>query len=222
SRALARGGRGRAARGRGRPGERRGGGRGAGSPARAPSRRRAAAAGDLRLPACGHRSPVTAAASVRSGGDHGLRAARRASAGGGARASLRARRGGPGLVGHAGLAARGRNRASGGAAMRCVVLLGVLLLAGCRGEEGAPPAEEASESAPAPEVRWAPVRSPGDASVLEAPAIVRAAPDANGEVSVSVSARVERVHVQVGTRVERGAVVVDVLAPQVLAAAATY
>lgn len=106
--------------------------------------------------------------------------------------------------------------------MRCVVLLGVLLLAGCRGEEGAPPAEEASESAPAPEVRWAPVRSPGDASVLEAPAIVRAAPDANGEVSVSVSARVERVHVQVGTRVERGAVVVDVLAPQVLAAAATY
>jgi multidrug efflux pump subunit AcrA (membrane-fusion protein) len=107
--------------------------------------------------------------------------------------------------------------------MRYVVIFGGLLLAACgRGEEAQPLAQEAADSPPTPEVRWVPVRSPGDTSVLEAPAVVRAAPDANGEVSVSVSARVERVHVQVGTRVERGAVVAEVLAPQVLAAAATY
>lgn len=102
------------------------------------------------------------------------------------------------------------------------LLLSAVLLAACRGEGAPPLAQEAAEEPPTPEVRWVPVRPPGDASVLEAPAIVRADPDANGEVSVSVSARVERVHVQVGTRVERGALVVDVLAPQVLAAAATY
>lgn len=106
--------------------------------------------------------------------------------------------------------------------MRPYAVAGLLLLAACRNEEPESAPETVSEAPPAADTRWVPVVVPQDASLLEAPAVVRADPDASGEVSSTARARVEKVHVRVGSQVERGAPIVDVLAPEVLRAAATY
>ena len=100
----------------------------------------------------------------------------------------------------------------------------VFLCVACRGEGGTAPAPEAAETPPTEvaALRWVPVSAPQDASLLEAPAVVRAAAGASGEVSSSYRAHVERVHTQVGSRVERGDPIVDVLAPEVFEAAAAY
>ncbi|MGE0786615.1 MAG: efflux RND transporter periplasmic adaptor subunit [Sandaracinaceae bacterium] len=82
--------------------------------------------------------------------------------------------------------------------------------------------EEASVEAPTASVRWTLVRRPSDASILEAPGVARAGADATGDVGTTFRARVAAVHVRAGMRVERGAPVVDVVAPDVLDAAAAY
>lgn len=106
--------------------------------------------------------------------------------------------------------------------MRFSAVVGLLLLAACHNEEPESAPKAVSEAAPAADTRWVPVVVPKDASLLEAPAVVRADPEASGQVSSTARARVEKVHVRVGSRVERGAPIVDVLAPEVLRAAATY
>ena len=70
--------------------------------------------------------------------------------------------------------------------------------------------------------RFVPVREPGDASILEAPAIVRASAAAFGEVTPPAPLRIASVHVQVGQTVSVGDPIVDAYIPEVLDAAATY
>lgn len=80
----------------------------------------------------------------------------------------------------------------------------------------APEAEERRAAA-----RLVTVRRPSDATLVEAPAVVRASPEAAGEVSTNFRARVERVHVRVGEVVAEDDPIVDVIAPEVVDAAAT-
>jgi multidrug efflux pump subunit AcrA (membrane-fusion protein) len=61
---------------------------------------------------------------------------------------------------------------------------------------------------------------PSDLALLEAPARVVAAPGSEARVAASHQARVLRVHVRAGDRVEAGAPIVDVVVPEVLDAAA--
>lgn len=70
------------------------------------------------------------------------------------------------------------------------------------------------------EPRTTRARSPGDLALLEAPARLVAAPGSEAHVSASHEARVVRVHVRAGDRVALGAPIVDVIVPEVLAAAA--
>ncbi len=97
----------------------------------------------------------------------------------------------------------------------------LLLFSACAQE---PPLEEAAQPPPVATAasRWVEVRSPTDASILEAPAIARASADAYGEVTPPATLRIARVHVQVGQAVSAGDPIVDAYAPQVLDAAATY
>jgi multidrug efflux pump subunit AcrA (membrane-fusion protein) len=97
----------------------------------------------------------------------------------------------------------------------------VVVLGACGDTRDAPEAEEAHEAESA-STRWAPVTRPTDLSIVEAPARVLTPPDASGEISPTFRARVVRVHVQPGERVEAGAPIVDVVAPDVLDAAAAY
>lgn len=85
--------------------------------------------------------------------------------------------------------------------------------------ETSPPAVGADSSA---STRWAAVRPPEDASLLEAPAVARVSADATGDVAVTLRARVERVHVRAGSVVRAGDPIVDVGSPELLEAAAAY
>lgn len=105
---------------------------------------------------------------------------------------------------------------------RTLLVMSLCLVACGRDETSAPPEEPAAPPAHTVALRWVPVMVPEDASLLEAPGVVRAAAEATGEVSSSYRARVERVHTRVGSVIERGDPVVDVLAPEVFEAAATY
>jgi membrane fusion protein, heavy metal efflux system len=87
-------------------------------------------------------------------------------------------------------------------------------------ELGAERALEGRE-APRPSARLVEVRAPRDVSILESPAIVRADPASAGEIGSAFRAQVSRVHVRVGERVDAGDPVVDVIAPEVIEAAAT-
>ncbi len=107
-----------------------------------------------------------------------------------------------------------------GAVVVAVVVALALGLGGCGSEPMAIEAEPAAEATSAP-TPWVAVRSPDDESLLEAPAIVRAA-GASGAVSASVQVRVVRLHVSAGSVVSAGDPVVDVAAPELLDAAATY
>jgi multidrug efflux pump subunit AcrA (membrane-fusion protein) len=97
------------------------------------------------------------------------------------------------------------------------VLAGVVL-AGCSGSsaEGAETPTEAVPAAP----RSDPARTPSDLSLLEAPAHVVISPGSEARVAASHQARVVRVHVRAGDRVEAGTPIVDVVMPEVLEAAA--
>jgi cobalt-zinc-cadmium efflux system membrane fusion protein len=99
-----------------------------------------------------------------------------------------------------------------------VALLACVLL-GC----GAPPAEATEEpSAASAPTRWVRVRAPEDLSLLEAPARVVSTTTAAGEVTAPMTMRVARVHVAPGQHVDEGDPVLDVVAPDVLTAAAQW
>lgn len=90
---------------------------------------------------------------------------------------------------------------------------------GCSGGHGAPTSTTREEAA-APTQRVTVARAPHDLSLLEAPARIVAAPGSEARVAASHDARVVLVHVRAGDHVEAGAPVVDVVIPEVLAAAA--
>lgn len=101
------------------------------------------------------------------------------------------------------------------------LLLSILLVA-CGRDEPAPtePAIEPARSAAA--TRWVAVVRPEDRSILESPAVVRAAADSVGDVAVTVRARVVRVHARPGTQLDVDAPVLDVAPAELLDAAAEY
>jgi membrane fusion protein, heavy metal efflux system len=110
--------------------------------------------------------------------------------------------------------------------MRRGVLLALAVLSACARPaadppHGSPPSSPpaAPTSVPAP---WVPVRPPRDVSLLEMPAQVLVAPESSGAVTPPFTARVVRVLVRAGERVDKGAPVVEVVMPQVVSAAGAY
>jgi len=97
-------------------------------------------------------------------------------------------------------------------------MLSLLLLA-C-GESAPATVETTAEEELTGAARWEPARRPSDASMLEHPARVVADAAASGELGAPFRARVLRVHVSPGARVEAGDPVLDVVMPEVLDAAA--
>lgn len=94
-----------------------------------------------------------------------------------------------------------------------------LVAPGCGGGGDTSPSSGADEAvAPTPRVTIA--RAPHDLSLLEAPARIVPAPGSEARVAASHDARVVLVHVRAGDHVEAGAPIVDVVIPEVLAAAA--
>lgn len=93
-----------------------------------------------------------------------------------------------------------------------------LLLAACSPESGAPqaPAEARPTSSPVP---WSVARDASGLPLLEAPATVVGPADAEATISPPARTRVQKVHVQVGDRVEAGQPLADVVMPEVLEAA---
>lgn len=69
---------------------------------------------------------------------------------------------------------------------------------------------------------WVALRSARDATLLEMPAQVLAAPEAQGVVVPPSAARIMRVLVRPGQRVVKGAPLVEVVMPQLVAAAGAY
>ncbi len=95
-------------------------------------------------------------------------------------------------------------------------------LSACTSPTPAPTAEPETRSAASASSRFVAIVRPEDGSILEAPAIVRGSSGAFGEVTAPASLRIARVHVQVGDEVAVGDPIVDVYAPALLDAAATY
>lgn len=93
-------------------------------------------------------------------------------------------------------------------------------VAGCGAPKAEPTAEVGEPASRA--ARWIQPERPQDKSLLELPAFLRAQPESRGDVSTLSRVRIARVHVQAGARVEAGAPLVDVVAPEVLEAAAAY
>ncbi len=103
---------------------------------------------------------------------------------------------------------------------RHVPLALALVLAAARCGPAEPP-PEADPEPPPNELRWEQITAPDDASVLRAPAVVRA-PRAQADVAAPIAVQVVRIHADPGTRVEAGAPIVDVTAPSLLEGAAGY
>ena len=95
----------------------------------------------------------------------------------------------------------------------------VLLVAGCTSHapELAQPVQASSAESP-----WVRVRAATSMSLLEAPARVQVSSQSRGAVTPPLPARVMRVWVRPGQQVERGAPIVDVTMPQLVAAAGAY
>jgi cobalt-zinc-cadmium efflux system membrane fusion protein len=110
-----------------------------------------------------------------------------------------------------------------GAARWCAGLcLVIFSLIGC-GSPAAPGAAQAEATErDTREPRWSVVSAPSDLALLEAPARVVPAPGSEAHVAPSHAARVLRVHVRAGDRVEAGAPIADVVMPEVLEAAARW
>lgn len=105
------------------------------------------------------------------------------------------------------------------AARLAPVGLALLLLATGCGASEAPPESPASADERRP-IRTASVSAPSDLSLLEVPARVVPAPGSEARVVPSHEARVLRVLVREGDRVEEGAPIAEVVMPAVLEAAA--
>ena len=101
------------------------------------------------------------------------------------------------------------------------VIVFLVALAACTSEP--PPMRPAEPPSPATAAsRFVTVKQPGDRSILESPAIVRASPAASGEVTAPAPLRIARVHVRAGDAVSAGDPIVDTYAPAVLDAAAVF
>jgi len=100
-------------------------------------------------------------------------------------------------------------------------LLVAALAAGCAKKEDAPlpAADVAPKSAETP---WIAARAPEGLSLLEAPAELVPPAGARGAVTPAFSAKVVKVHVEHGQRVEENAAVVDVVMPELARAAGAY
>lgn len=102
-----------------------------------------------------------------------------------------------------------------------VLVLSLSLLAGgCprkRTEDPLARASRASVAAP-----WVKVREPRGVSLLELPAQVLVSPQTAGAVTPPYPARVIRIYVQPGQRVEKGSPVVEVVMPQLSGSAGLY
>jgi multidrug efflux pump subunit AcrA (membrane-fusion protein) len=97
----------------------------------------------------------------------------------------------------------------------------VMLVSACSQREETPGviADSSPKSAETP---WVAARSPEGLSLLEAPAELVPPASARGAVAPPFSAKVLKVHVDHGQRVEEGAAVVDVLMPELARAAGGY
>lgn len=98
------------------------------------------------------------------------------------------------------------------------IAVALALAAACGGGPAEDPTSAGGELVPTPRVTVA--RAPSDLALLEAPARIVAAPGSEARIAASHDARVVAVHVRAGDRVEAGSPVVDVVIPEVLAAAA--
>ncbi len=111
----------------------------------------------------------------------------------------------------------------GGAAARGFLPWLILSLAACRSGQESAVEQVESEHVKSPastSVPWVRARSAVGTTLLEAPAKIIASPETEGSVSAPSPARVMRVRVQAGQTVSRGGVIVDVVMPQLLEAAA--
>ncbi len=104
-------------------------------------------------------------------------------------------------------------------------ILAATVLAGCdRGTQPAAPAtapapQHQATSTPTP---WIKAIVPGDMTILEVPARTSAPPEATATVTAPVRVQVRRLLVRVGDRVEQGAAIAEVLAPELVQAAAMH
>ena len=101
-------------------------------------------------------------------------------------------------------------------------IVSLVLASGC--EQAAAPAEPAvspDSSGETVSTRWVHPARPNDPSLLSAPAVVRAV-GARADVSALTRVRVLAIHVEPGAEVVAGDPIVDVAAPEVIAAAASY
>ena len=86
----------------------------------------------------------------------------------------------------------------------------------------APQAPPPPPSEPSSSTRWVRARPASEASLLEAPARVLAAPEAAAAVSPPLRARVLKVRVQAGQRVARDEPLLDVMMPELVQAAGAF
>lgn len=101
-----------------------------------------------------------------------------------------------------------------------LLLLPIPIAGGCaRKESEATQVVAARASVAAP---WVKVREPRGISLLELPAQVLLSPQTVGAVTPPYSARILRIFVQAGQRVERGSPVVEVVMPQLSGSAGLY
>ncbi|MDC3957186.1 efflux RND transporter periplasmic adaptor subunit [Polyangium jinanense] len=101
------------------------------------------------------------------------------------------------------------------------VVAALILLAACARPEAAP--EPAADVGPkSAETPWVAARAPGGLSLLEAPAELVPPAGAKGAVVPPFSARITKVHVEHGERVEEGAPIADVVMPELARAAGAF
>ena len=98
-----------------------------------------------------------------------------------------------------------------------ILVLGLALSCAKPAVEAPPPPAEPSST-----TRWVRTRPASEASLLEAPARVLAAPEAAAAVSPPLRARVLKVRVQAGQAVALGEPLVDVMMPELVQAAGAF
>jgi len=100
-----------------------------------------------------------------------------------------------------------------------VALLGCERAAAPAASTAAPTEQRLATSTPTP---WIKTLLPGNLTILEVPARTSAPPEATAMVTAPVRVQVRRLLVRVGDRVEQGAAVAEVLAPELVQAAALH
>jgi multidrug efflux pump subunit AcrA (membrane-fusion protein) len=99
---------------------------------------------------------------------------------------------------------------------------GTLLACGKKAPEPPPPAAAAPAARQSARTPWVKARPTENVAMLQAPALVLAAPEASAAVSAAFRARVARILVRPGDRVRRGQPLLDVVMPEVVTAAGQF